>query len=86
MDERTELLVCLGAAAAANCVPCFEYYFGKATALGLAMDEILKAVELANKVKGGSHLMTKNGIGKIMGADSGAGDPGCGAAKHPCCG
>lgn len=51
MDEKTELLISLGAAAAANCVPCFEYYFKKATAAGLRSDEIEKAVEIGNKVK-----------------------------------
>jgi hypothetical protein len=28
MDERTEIFVALGAATAANCDPCFEYYLG----------------------------------------------------------
>jgi alkylhydroperoxidase/carboxymuconolactone decarboxylase family protein YurZ len=33
MDERTSVLVCLGAATAANCVPCFEHYLNKAKVL-----------------------------------------------------
>ena len=32
MDEKTKLLVCLGAATAANCIPCFEFSSGKAVA------------------------------------------------------
>ncbi|MFZ0932150.1 MAG: hypothetical protein WAN11_26360 [Syntrophobacteraceae bacterium] len=32
MDEKTDLLICLGAATAANCIPCFDYYFKKASA------------------------------------------------------
>jgi hypothetical protein len=30
MDERTRILICLGSATAANCIPCFEHYYGKA--------------------------------------------------------
>ena len=55
MDEKTSLLICLGASTAANCIPCFEHYHKKASAAGLTSDEILEAVELANKVKSGAH-------------------------------
>jgi hypothetical protein len=59
MDEKTSLLICLGASAAANCIPCFEHYHKKASAAGLASQEILEAVELANKVKSGAHLVMR---------------------------
>jgi len=29
MDQHTEICIALGAATAANCVPCFEHYFSK---------------------------------------------------------
>ncbi|MGO9529859.1 MAG: carboxymuconolactone decarboxylase family protein, partial [Syntrophobacteraceae bacterium] len=51
MDEKTELLICLGAATAANCVPCFDYYFKKASVAAVTADEVRKAVELACKIK-----------------------------------
>jgi AhpD family alkylhydroperoxidase len=51
MDEKTSLLICLGASAAANCIPCFEHYHKKASAAGLTPEEILEAVELASKVE-----------------------------------
>ena len=51
MDEKTELLICLGAATAANCVPCFDYYFKKASAAGITAEEVRKGVELACKIK-----------------------------------
>ena len=51
MDERTSLLICLGASAAANCIPCFKHYHQKSSAAGLTPEEILEAVELAYKVK-----------------------------------
>ena len=51
MDLKTELLICLGAATAANCVPCFDYYFKKASVAGITSEEVKKTVELACKVK-----------------------------------
>ena len=69
MDERTEVLVCLGAATASNCVPCFEHYFKKASAAGLTSGDVQEAVDLANKVKTGSHMAAKNGIRRIMGRE-----------------
>ena len=48
MDEKTSVLVCLGAATAANCVPCFEHYLKKAKGLGLCSEEILEAADLAS--------------------------------------
>ncbi len=67
MDEKTRLLICLGAATAANCIPCFEYYYGKAEAAGLKTEEIEEAVSLASQVKKGAHLAIKNRINMVMG-------------------
>ena len=69
MDERTKVMICLGAATASNCVPCFEYYFRKAEAVGLKTDEIQEAVDLASQVKKGAHMALKNSIGNIMGRE-----------------
>jgi hypothetical protein len=67
MDEKTSVLVCLGAATAANCIPCFEHYLKKAKGLGLSSEEILGAADLASKVKNGAHLVMRNGIRTFMG-------------------
>lgn len=69
MDERTKLLICLGAATSANCIPCFEHYFGKAKATGLATEEIQEAVDLASQVKKGAHMAIKNCINGLMGEE-----------------
>jgi alkylhydroperoxidase/carboxymuconolactone decarboxylase family protein YurZ len=69
MDERTRVLICLGAATAANCIPCFEHYFGKAKAAGLTSEEIGEAVDLASQVKKGAHLAMKNRISDMMGGE-----------------
>lgn len=69
MDERTRLLICLGAATAANCIPCFEYFFCEAEAAKLTRGEIQEAVDLASQIKQGAHLTLKNKIHDIMGLE-----------------
>ena len=64
MDAHTEIFVALGAAAAVNCVPCFEHYFSKAESLGIGKEEIQEAVDNAVKVRGGAHMVMKGAIEK----------------------
>ena len=85
MDEKTELLICLGAATAANCIPCFDYYFKKASVAAVTADEVRKAVELACKIKTGASLVMKNSIRDITGQDWESGRSGDGKTDHPCC-
>ena len=86
MDEKTSLLICLGAATAANCVPCFEHYQKKASAPASASEEILEAVELATKVKNGAHLVIRNCIRTFMGGEQAFESLWLGPNKGPCCG
>jgi AhpD family alkylhydroperoxidase len=44
-------LVAIAAAIGANCEPCFKYHYNQARKLGVACDEIVKTVELADRVK-----------------------------------
>lgn len=86
MDEKTTLLVSLGAAVAANCVSCFEHYYGKALAAGLAASEIAAAVETAAKVQKGAHLVLKNRVNDLLGGASGR-ESSCGDPRASnCCG
>ena len=85
MDEKTELLICLGAATAANCVPCFDHYFKKASATGITMEEVRKAVELACKVKTGAGIVMKNSTRDITGQDWESEHADGGKAPSPCC-
>jgi len=66
MDEKTEIPTCIGAATAANCIPCFEYYFGKAQAAGISDEEIREATDLASQVKKGAHMALRNSISNLM--------------------
>ena len=70
MDERTTLLVSLGAAVAANCAPCFEHYLGKTEAAGLTSEEIRAVVEVADQVKKGARISIMNGIRGMIGTNA----------------
>jgi AhpD family alkylhydroperoxidase len=86
MDKKTSLLICLGASAAANCIPCFEHYQKKASAAGLTPEEILEAVELASKVKSGAHLLMRSCIKNFMGGEKPCNPCASGQIKGSCCG
>jgi alkylhydroperoxidase/carboxymuconolactone decarboxylase family protein YurZ len=86
MDEKTSILVCLGAATAANCVPCFEHYLKKAKGLGLSSEEVLEAADLASKVKNGAHLVMRSGIKTFMGNEKASDPCSCSPVKGTCCG
>jgi len=66
MNEKTEILVCLGAATAANCAPCFEYYVKKAHAAGLDSEDVQEAVERGNQMKKGAGLAMKKSITDML--------------------
>jgi len=72
MDKKTKLLVCLGAATAANCIPCFEYYYQKAQASGLASEDIQEVVECAYKIKNNINMLMKNSIRTLTGQEGDA--------------
>jgi len=72
MDDNTKLLVSLGAATAANCIPCFEYYYQKAQTSGLDAADIQEAVECAYKIKNNINMLMKNSIKTLTGREGDA--------------
>jgi alkylhydroperoxidase/carboxymuconolactone decarboxylase family protein YurZ len=80
VDDKTQLLVCLGAAVAANCAPCFKYYYGKVLAASLPPSDIKEAVALGGQIRQGSAIAMTNSVKKIMGGHGGQSVSG-----HPCC-
>jgi len=68
-DEKIVTLICLGAATAANCIPCFEHLYEKAHQAGLTHAEIRGAAQLASVVKKGAHLALKSTIDELLGTD-----------------
>ena len=84
MDEHTKTCIALGAATAANCVPCFEHYFSTAEKLGIPTGDIEMAVEIAAKVRGGAHLVMKDSIRKIL-KSNGENREKCSSGTPKCC-
>ena len=65
MDSRTELMILMGAAIGANCIPCFDHLYAKAREARLGQEEVEKVVELAFKVKNGAGVFLKKAIGEL---------------------
>ena len=84
MDEKTRLLIALGAATAANCIPCFEHLYFEAGVAGLTSEEINQVVDLASKVKNGAHIALKNSINDIMDIEEKSDLPCCAQAGGSC--
>lgn len=86
MDDKTQLLICLASAVAANCVPCFDHYYCKAQETGLSDGEVKQAVALGGKVKQGGAMAMTNGVREIMGGQ-GKSETCCpDSAPAACCG
>jgi hypothetical protein len=83
MEEKTKLLVSLGAAVAANCVPCFEHFLGKSEAAGLTSEEIQEAAEIADQVKNGARITIMKSIRGIIGGSTSRCDT---QTDRSCCG
>jgi alkylhydroperoxidase/carboxymuconolactone decarboxylase family protein YurZ len=66
MDEKTSVLVCLGAAVAANCVACFRHYHEEAQRIGLDESEIEAAVTLGAKVKTGANIAVMSAVARVV--------------------
>lgn len=85
MDEKMKTLIAIGAATAANCIPCFEHYYFKASALPLNPSQIQEAVDIASKVKKGASLAIQNAINELMDGEKEAQAKECCADKASCC-
>ena len=68
LAEKTENLIAIGAAAAANCIPCFEHLYEKAITSGVTRAEIKRAAEIAGLVRNGAHMTISNSIDELVGS------------------
>ncbi len=86
MDEKMKVLIALGSSTAANCIPCFEHYYGKAGRYGITDDEIREVVDVAMQVKNGAQITIKNSIRVLL--NNGNESPGgsCPGEGSSCCG
>lgn len=78
MDKRTEAMIALGAAIGANCIPCFDFLYGKAKEANLSDEDIQNTIETAFKVKNGAQAFLKAAVGETTSAE-------CADVETPCC-
>ena len=69
LDEKTERLIAIGAAMAANCIPCFEHLYEKAITSGILAPEIIRVSEIAAQVKNGAHVAITHSIDELIGIE-----------------
>lgn len=84
LTDKVRVLVAIGAATAANCIPCFEHLYEKALTAGVSQAEIMGAADIAGKVKKGAHQALINSIDEVIGADVVADALGCDTGDQPC--
>jgi len=71
--EKADVLIAIGAATAANCIPCFEHLYEKAVTSGITKAEIKRASEIAGLVKNGAHTAISNSIDELIGSKGNSG-------------
>jgi len=81
--EKTDILIAIGAATAANCIPCFEHLYEKAVTSGITAAEIKRASEIAGLVKNGAHAAISNSIDELLGSQEAVGLT-CSIRMHYC--
>ncbi len=52
LDAKTKELVAVGAAVAGNCIPCLQWHYNKCIELGIPIEDVKDAIEMAKMVKG----------------------------------
>ena len=67
LEEKTEILIAIGAATASNCIPCFGHIYEKAITSGLTAAEIKRASDIAGRVKKGAHMALTNSVNELVG-------------------
>ena len=86
IEDKIENLIAIGAATAANCIPCFEHLYEKAITSGITLTEIKRASDIAGQVKNGAHTALTNTVNELIGIDEITDLPCDKAANKSCCG
>ena len=85
LEEKTETLIAIGPATAANCIPCLERLYEKDITSGITASEIKRTSEIATLVKGGAHTAISSTIDDLIGSEK-VNRLTCGkTAAGPCC-
>jgi alkylhydroperoxidase/carboxymuconolactone decarboxylase family protein YurZ len=86
LEDKIENLIAIGAATAANCIPCFEHLYEKAINSGITLAEIKRASDIAGLVKKGAHIALTNSINELIGIEAPRDLPCDQTANKSCCG
>jgi len=85
MDEITQTLISIGAATAANCIPCLEHYYYRSGTLGLTDEMVQEAFEIGSKVKTGAALAIKGTLRGLLDGDMEPEQKECCTTASSCC-
>jgi len=85
LEDKIENLIAIGAATAANCIPCFEHLYEKAINSGITLAEIKRASDIAGLVKKGAHIALANSINELIGIEETDNMPCDRTANKSCC-
>jgi hypothetical protein len=85
LDKTTQTLIAVGAATAANCIPCFEHIYCQAGSMKISDEQIQAAVDIGSKVKTGASLAIKGAIKEFMSNEAEAGEQECCTEAASCC-
>lgn len=86
LENKIENLIAIGAATAANCIPCFEHLYEKAINSGITLAEIKRASDIAGLVKKGAHIALTNSVNELIGIEETDNMPCDQTANKSCCG
>lgn len=59
LDDKTDVLIAVGASAAVNCRPCLGHHLDHAKALGVGHDDLAAAVQTGLQVNRGAAAQTR---------------------------
>lgn len=82
MDKKTEELVAIGVAYAVNCQICMEFHKGKALEIGVPLEEMQAAIQVAEGIKTAAAKMTKTAGDGLFGEFS---EKRCCPSGSSCC-
>ena len=86
LQDKIENLIAIGAATAANCIPCFEHLYEKAITSSITLAEIKRASDIAGQVKKGAHIAITNSVNELIGIEETHDLPCDETANKSCCG
>ena len=69
LEDKIENLIAIGAATAANCIPCFEHLYEKAINSGITLSQIKRASDIAELVKKGAHIALTDSVNELIGIE-----------------